>query len=98
MPNSEQEFTHESLQDRDSIVHILSAVGDGLHKGNLVLSSNGESFSLQTPPLVKFDVEAKQKRSRGQLVLKLSWKNPKSGKELRIEPLSIEAREDKKAG
>jgi amphi-Trp domain-containing protein len=90
MPDDVQEFTHESLQDRDSIVKYLSALGACLQQGRLMLSSNGQSLSLETPQLVKFDVQAKQKRDRTQLVVKLSWKSPKAGKKLRVEPLKID--------
>lgn len=86
-----REFSHESLQDRDSIVKYLGALAEGLQKGKLMLASNGEQLSLETPNLVRFDVEAKQKRSRAQLTLKLSWKTAKALKELRVEPLMIEA-------
>lgn len=93
MPDDAKEFTHESLQDRESIVKYLSALCACLQEGKLMLSSNGERLSLETPQLVKFDVQAKQKRDRAQLVLKLSWKAPKSGKKLRVEPLKIDVGE-----
>jgi len=93
MASEEKEFNHESIQDRDSIVRYLSALGEGLRSGKLQLSSNGQQLSLETPALVKFDVEAKQKRNRAQLVLRISWKHSKSTRELRVEPLSIAATE-----
>lgn len=89
MAEEDKEFSHESFQDRETIVRYLSALCEGLHEGRLRLASNGDSMTLDTPQLVKLDVEAKQKRSRGQLVLKLSWKAPRSMKELRFEPLTI---------
>lgn len=91
MAEAEQDFTHESLQDRESIVRYLEALGEGFQQGKLLLSCNGEQFVLETPELVKFDVRAKQKRSRAELTLKLSWKSEKrKGKELRVESLQIE--------
>jgi amphi-Trp domain-containing protein len=90
MASEGQEFAHESLQDRESIVKYLAALGEGLEKGQLTLMSNGERIALEAPALVKFDVQAKQRRSRSQLVLKLSWKTRKDTKELRVEPLLID--------
>jgi amphi-Trp domain-containing protein len=90
MASEERGFEHESLQDRESIVKYLAAVGEGIAQGKLTLTSNGDRLFLEAPSLVKFDIQAKQKRSRTQLVLKLSWKSDREGKELKVEPLSIE--------
>jgi len=92
MASSEyQEFEHESLQDRRSIVEYLAALGEGFRQGKLSLSRNGETVVLATPDLLRFDVQAKQKRDRAQLVVKMSWKTDTTGKKLRVEPLEIEA-------
>lgn len=90
MASGAHEFAHESLQDRESIVKYLAALAEGLGKGRLTLSSNGEQIALETPALVKFDVQAKQKRNRAQITLKLSWKHARVVKELRVEPLVID--------
>ena len=96
MADEEREFSHESFQDRDSIVKYLEALRESLQQGRLLLTCNGERFALELPSLVKFDVQAKQKRNRAQLVLKMSWKHQKSAKELRVEPLLIEAEDNGK--
>lgn len=89
MPDDRKEFEHESLQDRDSLVRYLHALSEGIQQGHLQLSSNGSRFTLNPPSLMKFDVQAKHNSSRSQIVLRLSWKNPKHNKELRVEPLEI---------
>ena len=86
-----RDFEHESFQDRESIIRYLTAISDGFEQGTLTLSSNGDKFSLDTPGLVKFDVRAKQKDSRSQIVLKFSWKSRRKGSRLKIQPLAIEA-------
>ena len=91
MASESREFEHESLQDRQSIVAYFAALGEGFKQGTLSLSRNGEAVVLATPDLVRFDVQAKQKRDRAQLIVKISWKNQKKGKTLRVEPLQIEA-------
>ncbi|NOT02468.1 MAG: amphi-Trp domain-containing protein [Phycisphaerales bacterium] len=90
MAADEQEFTHESYQDRESIARYLTALREGLQNGKLLLASNGERFALEPATLVKFDVEARQNRERARLVLKLSWKRQKPGRQLRVEPLLID--------
>ena len=91
MASEDREFAHESLQDRETIVKYLGAIAEGLDKGRLLLATNGEQFALETPALLRFDVQAKQKRERSQLTLRLSWKNRKKGARLRVEPLTIDA-------
>jgi amphi-Trp domain-containing protein len=91
MASDDREFAHESLQDRETIVKYLGAIAEGLEKGRLLLATNGEQFALETPVLLRFDVQAKQKRDRAQLMLRLSWKNRKQGAKLRVEPLTIDA-------
>lgn len=93
MASEEREFAHESLQDRETIVKYLAAISEGLEKGRLLLSTNGKRLALDTPALLRFDIQAKQKRDRAQLVLRLSWKNRKRGTQLRVEPLTIDAQE-----
>ena len=71
----DKHFAYESLQDRESIVAYLAALGEGLRNGKLKLASNGRSFALEAPPLMEFNLHAKQKRGRVQIVLKMTWKN-----------------------
>ncbi|MCO6438655.1 MAG: amphi-Trp domain-containing protein [Phycisphaerae bacterium] len=92
MADDGKEFAHESLQDRASIVRYLTALGEGIQQGKLLLASDGDQFVLQPPALVKFDVRAKQKRTRAEIVLKLSWKDhPRKGRPLRVESLDADA-------
>jgi amphi-Trp domain-containing protein len=78
------------MQDRESLVRYLGALIDGLQHGRLLLASNGERLEMKTPPFVKFDLQAKNKRNRSQIVLKISWKNSTDKPELKVEPLQIE--------
>jgi amphi-Trp domain-containing protein len=89
MASEEKEFAHESLQDRESIVRYLNALGEGFEQGKLLLASNSTKCVMDTPGLMRFDVRAKQKRDSAQIVLKISWKKNK-GKTLHVEPLVIE--------
>ena len=93
MASEDREFEYESLQDRETIVRYLGAIAEGLEKGRLLLATNGEQFALDAPGLLRFDVQAKQKRDRAQLSLRLSWKNHKAARELRVEPLTIDTEE-----
>ncbi len=89
MSGDDKRFEHESLQDRESIVRYLAALGEGIQNGKLVLSSNGTSLSLDAPELVKLDVEARQEPRQSMLMLKISWKRVGATKRLGVEPLCI---------
>lgn len=91
MAESPKAFEHESLQDRDSILRYLHAIGEAIQQGKVSLASNSTKFVLETPPLLKFDVRARQKSDSAQIVLKISWKKPKKGSGLHVEPLVIES-------
>lgn len=88
MASHSKDFSHESLQDRESIIKYFKALGEGFHKGQLMLACNGEQFALEPPSLMTFDVRAKQKSDEAQIVLKITWKCTKE-KALRVEPLTI---------
>jgi len=92
MPEDNREFTHESLQDRESIVKYFSALGEGLGRGKLLLICNGEQLTLEPGLMMKFEISAKQKRNRSQVVLKMSWKHDRNERVLKVEPLEIEPR------
>lgn len=91
MAKDDKEFIHESLQDTESIINYLNALGEGFQHGKLLLTRDSEEFVLETPKLLKFDLRAKEKSDAGQIVIKISWKKQKKGKDLKVEPLVIES-------
>lgn len=93
MPSDDAEFTHESLQDRESIIRYLAALGEAFQQGRLQLTRDSDKIVLDTPALIKFDLRAKQKGGAAQIVLKFSWKKQKKNKTLRVEPLIIKSSE-----
>jgi amphi-Trp domain-containing protein len=88
-----EEFEYESLQDVDAIVGYLNALKEGLEEGRVVLGSNGKELVLSPAGLLRLGVEAKRRKNRSQLVLKVSWREdqPQPTEE---NPLRITAGED----
>ena len=76
MESERAEFAHESLQDRESIVKYLAAIGEGVKAGQLRLSSNGDCLCLEAPSMLRLEVEATQKRCCCSLTLTISWRRP----------------------
>ncbi len=73
-PKPKDTFTHESLQDCESVVDYLRAVENGLVQRALQFSSGGQQIVFKPQPMVKFALKAERKGSRARLVIKLSWK------------------------
>jgi amphi-Trp domain-containing protein len=71
---STQQFQHESIQDRDSIIRYLRAITDGLDKGHLELGAEGEQLVLDPRGLIALEIKAKRKSGRVRLGLKFEWR------------------------
>lgn len=74
MSKNDDQFSYESLQDRESIVKYLSALNDGFAAGQLLFGSKQKQLALSPQGLIKFDVEGKRKDGEVKLKLKFSWK------------------------
>lgn len=88
MADDDKEFSHESLQDRESILQCLTALGEGFEQGRLRLSSGDEELILETPSMLRLAVRAKQKRNRVEVSVRISWKDHSRRQDLTVEPLS----------
>ncbi len=86
-------FEHESLQDPESIVEYLEALGTGFRAGRLLFTAGKQELVLKTPRLMNFHIKAKQKEDGVKLSLKISWKeHEQRGKNQ--SPLKIVATEE----
>lgn len=92
MSSSSDEFTHESLQDAESITAYLQALGEGFARGALRFSTDDRKLSLTPHGLITMQVEARRKGSDIKLTLKFRWNEgsrsePESNHSLKIEPV-----------
>ncbi len=71
------EFYYESVQDAETIKEFLQSLLDGMEKGRIFLSSNGNDISLKPANLLKFSVKAKNKGDTSKMNIKISWKKPR---------------------
>ncbi|HNO77295.1 MAG TPA: amphi-Trp domain-containing protein [Phycisphaerae bacterium] len=86
MTQQKSEFSHESFQDRESIVRYFHSLSECFSQGKLSLSSDDEEIAVDIPGLIRFDVRAKTRSDRVQVILKMSWKSDRRGKDLRVRP------------
>jgi amphi-Trp domain-containing protein len=76
-------FSHESLEERDTVAQYLRAISDGLASGRLSLSSGEGELILEPEGLVRFRVSAKRSAYRSRINIKISWRanRPQDGQE-----------------
>jgi amphi-Trp domain-containing protein len=71
---TDDDFRHESVQDRHSIVKYLQALTAGIEKGHLELGTAEHMLALEPGGLLELEVRAKRKGGRVQLAVKLHWR------------------------
>ena len=82
-------FVFESFQDRETIKEYFRALMDGIDKGKIVMSTNGEEIELHPEALLRFAVKAKSQGGDSSLSMKISWKDKKKGAVSQNEKLRI---------
>lgn len=73
---ADEKFEFESIQDTNTIKDYLQSLVDGMDKGKIVLSSDGNDLELNPGALLKFEVKAKKKGDTAKITLKISWRQP----------------------
>ena len=73
MKQIKKQFSHESLQDAESIKAILKAITTGVGKGKVVLSDDQDDITLEPSGLLNLKVSASQDEDRSSLTLRVSW-------------------------
>ena len=71
---TDNDFRHESVQDRQSIVRYLHALTAGIEKGHLELGTAEHMLALDPTGLLELEVRAKRKAGRVSLAIKLQWR------------------------
>jgi amphi-Trp domain-containing protein len=71
---TDDEFRHESVQDRQSIVKYLHALTAGIENGHLELGTAEHMLALDPDGLLELEVRAKRKGGRVSLAIKLLWR------------------------
>ena len=66
-------FTHESLQDQDSIRELLKAISNGISKGKIVLEDEDGVLTMEPEGLLNLKVTASQDEERNRLNIRITW-------------------------
>jgi amphi-Trp domain-containing protein len=71
---ADDDFRHESVQDRHSIVKYLQALTAGIENGHIELGTTEHMLALEPDGLLELQVRAKRKGGRVKLSIKLHWR------------------------
>ena len=66
-------FTHESLQDQNSIRDLLKAISSGINKGKIVLEDEDGTLTMEPEGLLHLKVTASQEEERNRLNIRITW-------------------------
>ncbi len=90
MSSADSSFKHLSLQDSESIIAYLEALGVGFKQGALLFSTDSKRLVLKPQGLIKLEVEAKRKDEQMKLTLKFRWNEETTGEgDLSVRPMTI---------
>jgi len=70
----DDDFRHDSVQDRQSIVRYLHALTAGIEKGHLELGTAEHMLALDPDGMLELEVRAKRKGGRVSLSIRLHWR------------------------
>jgi amphi-Trp domain-containing protein len=87
--SADDEFRHESVQDRRSIVKYLQALTAGLEAGHIELGTGDHMLELDPDGMLELEIRAKRKGGRVKLRIKLHWREDEE--ELSADALEIKA-------
>ncbi len=93
MASDQNEFRHESLEDRQSIAKYLNALSEAFANGNLTFGHNGQAIELEPRGLLKFDVKASRKRGAVKVTLRLNWQEDEEDRDPSVGSLVIKTNE-----
>lgn len=66
-------FTHESLQDKNSIRELLKAISNGISKGKIILEDEDGVLTMEPDGLLHLKVTASQEDERNRLNIRITW-------------------------
>ncbi len=91
MTTEQTKFSHDSLQDAQTIGNYLRAVADGLAAGKLSLASSDDELVLEPNGLLRLRIRAQRAQHRNRLALRISWRERSSVPEGKAAVLEIGA-------
>ena len=73
MRQGKKSFSHESLQDSDSIRAMLESITNGFAKGRIAFSDEDDEIVMEPRGLLHTRIKAGQEDDRHQISIRVSW-------------------------
>ena len=73
MSKKTENFEHESIQDRDSVINYLKAISEGFKKGRLKLSDEDDELTLTPEKMANLRIRAVKSKKSQELRIKINW-------------------------
>jgi amphi-Trp domain-containing protein len=80
MKNVNNDFRHQSLQDRETIADLLSSLQQGLKKGTLKFSDEDNAITLKPSGLLSLTIDASSNNELNVLDVRITWQGGKPNK------------------
>lgn len=72
---SQKDFQHESIEDRESIIKYLQTLSDGFRKGRIEFRSGQDSIVLEPNNLIQIEIKVRNSNRKSKLSIKFLWKD-----------------------
>jgi len=73
MAKNTHTFEHESLQDKEAVLHYLRTIMEGFEQGRIHLANEEDDVLLTPSGLARLKIKAKQAKSHQEIRLTLAW-------------------------
>jgi amphi-Trp domain-containing protein len=70
---TENLFSHESLQDRKTIIKYLKAINDGISKGALSFADDANEITLTPDGVIRLKVNVLRQDNKRELQISFNW-------------------------
>jgi len=88
---TEDLFSHESLQNRKTIIKYLKAINDGIAKGALSFADDTGEITLTPDGVIRLKVNVLKQDNARELQISFNWKEKDATKERDPGTLTISA-------
>jgi len=70
---AEKLFSHESLQDRKTIIKYLKTISDGIHKGAFSFADDNSEITLTPEGVIRLKVNVLRQDNKRELQISFNW-------------------------
>lgn len=96
MAKTTHTFEHESLQDKEAVIHYLNVISEGFASGHIHLANEEDDVTLEPKGLSRLKIKAKQAKNHQEIRITLAWTAEQDGETDEEDRLQIVSKKPKK--